>query len=78
MSRQEIFLVKVCSSFLLLSWYYKAFGFLIILRFFLLNIVFLPVGVLLFFVLHYFCKRCVFIHLLHLFLALFILSVLGL
>ncbi len=35
------------------------------------------VKVLFSFVLHYFCKRCVFIHLLHLFLALFTFGVLG-
>jgi hypothetical protein len=50
---------------MLLSWYYKAFGFLNILRLLPLNIVFLVVEVFSF-VLRYFCKRCVFIHLLYL------------
>ena len=56
---------------------HKASGFLNILLVITLNIVFLVVKVLFSFVLRYFCKRCVFIHLLHLFLALFTFGVLG-
>ncbi len=68
---------KCLVQFLVSSGIIRFLDFLIFFGYYL-NIVFLVVKVLFFlFVLRYFCKRCVFFHLLHLFLALFTFGVLG-
>ncbi len=68
---------KCLVQFLVSSGIIRLLDFLIFLVI-TLNIVFLVVKVLFSFVLRYFCKRCVFIRLLHLFLVLFTFGVLGL
>ncbi len=72
----KILFCKCLVQFLVLSGIIRLLDFLIFFGYYLEYCLFCGEGSFSF-VLRYFCKRCVFMHLLHLFLALFTFGVLG-